>query len=90
MTRTAKQDAATHLGTLIRPNGARLPITGLRPEGKISVRGVYVEFETTLVAAIVSGYSLEDAYPALSEAWEAAARCKADPHSHEAIAGITR
>lgn len=62
-----------HLGTLIRPNGTRLPVTGILPDAKISVMGVYVEFETTLGAAIASGYSLEDASPVLSEAWDKAA-----------------
>lgn len=79
MTATAKKDAVC-LGTLIRPNGTRLPVTGLLSEGKISVMGVYVEFETTIGAAITSGYSLEDASPALSEAWDnAAARRQAPP-----------
>lgn len=42
--------------------------------------GIYVEFETTIGAAITSGYSLEDASPALSEAWDnAAARRQAPP-----------
>ncbi|MHB1678802.1 MAG: hypothetical protein ACYCSS_14950 [Sulfuriferula sp.] len=79
MTATANKNASC-LGTLIRPNGTRLPITGLLPDGKISVLGVYVEFETTIGAAIASGYSLENASPALSEAWDAsAARRKAQP-----------
>ena len=79
MISTAKD--ASRLGTLIRPNGTRLPITGLQSEGKISVTGVYVEFETTIGAAIAFGYSLEDATPALSsEAWDnAAARRQAQP-----------
>lgn len=75
---TAKN--ASRLGMLIRPNSTRLPITGLQFEGKISVTGVYVEFETTIGAAITFGYSLEDATPALSEAWDnAAARRQAQP-----------
>jgi hypothetical protein len=42
--------------------------------------GIYVEFETTIGAAITSGYSLEDASPALSEAWDnAAPRRQAPP-----------
>ncbi|MBU2793745.1 hypothetical protein [Acidithiobacillus thiooxidans] len=79
MISTAKD--ASRLGMLIRPNGTRLlPITGLQSEGKISVTGVYVEFETTIGAAIAFGYSLEDATPALSEAWDnAAARRQAQP-----------
>lgn len=68
MIATAKKDAS-RLGTLIRPNGTRLPITGLQSDGVISVIGVYVEFETTIRAAIAFGYALEDAMSALSEAW---------------------
>jgi hypothetical protein len=90
MTGRAHKHVVGYLGALVRPNGSRMPITGLHANGKITVRGVYVEFETTLGAAIVSGYALEDACPAVADAWEVAARCKADPHSHEAIAGITR
>ncbi len=52
MISTAKD--ASRLGTLIRPNGTRLPITGLQSEGKISVTGVYVEFETTIGACSTS------------------------------------
>ena len=79
MTETAKKDVVL-FGTLVRPNGTRLPVTGLFPDGKISVMGVYVEFETTIGAAITSGYSLEDASPALSEACDnAAARRQAPP-----------
>ena len=79
MISAAKKDISP-LGTLIRPNGTRLPVTGLLPGGKISVMGIYVEFETTIGAAITSGYSLEDASPALSEAWDnAAARRQALP-----------
>lgn len=79
MIATAKKDAV-RLGTLIRPNGTRLPVTGLQADGKISVMGAYVEFETTIGAAITSGYSLEDASPAFSEAWDnAAARRQAPP-----------
>ncbi|EGQ61085.1 hypothetical protein GGI1_04417 [Acidithiobacillus sp. GGI-221] len=68
------------IGTIVRPNGTRLPVIRLLPAGKISVMGIYVEFETTIGAAITSGYSLEDASPALSEAWDnAAARRQAPP-----------
>jgi hypothetical protein len=69
----ASKKDVRYLGTLIRPNGTRLPVTGILPDGKISVMGVYVEFETTLSTAIASGYSLEDASPVLSEAWDKAA-----------------
>jgi hypothetical protein len=68
MIATAKKDAS-RLGTLIRLNGTRLPIAGLQSDGVISVIGVYVEFETTIGAAIAFGYALEDAMSALSEAW---------------------
>ena len=68
------------IGTIARPNRTRLPVIRLLPDGKISVMGIYVEFETTIGAAITSGYSLEDASPALSEAWDnAAARRQAPP-----------
>ncbi|MBE7566359.1 hypothetical protein [Acidithiobacillus sp. HP-11] len=78
MISTAKD--ASRLGTLIQPNGTRPPITGVQSEGKISVTGIYMEFETTIGAAIAFGYSLEDATPALSEAWDnAAARRQAQP-----------
>ena len=66
MISTATKDAS-RLGTLIRPNGTRLPITGLQSEGKISVTVVYVEVETPIGAAIAFGCSLEDAPPALCE-----------------------
>ena len=79
MIAVAKENAVC-LGTLVRPNGTRLPVTGLLSEGKISVMGVYVEFETTIGAAVTSGYSLEDASPALSEAWDnAVTRRQAPP-----------
>lgn len=78
MISTAKD--ASRLGTHIQPNGTRPPITGVQSEGKISVTGIYMEFETTIGAAIAFGYSLEDATPALSEAWDnAAARRQAQP-----------
>jgi hypothetical protein len=69
MIATAKKDAS-RLGTLIRLNGTRLPITGLQLNWEISVRGVYVDFETTIRAAIAFGYALEDAIPALIDAWD--------------------
>ena len=76
----AAKENAVCLGTLIRPNGTRLSVIGILPDGKISVRGAYVEFETTIGAAVTSGYSLEDASPALSEAWDnAVARRQAPP-----------
>ena len=69
MIATAKKDAS-RLGTLIRLNGTRLPITGLQHDGAISVSDVYVEFETIIGATIAYGYSLEDAIPALIDAWD--------------------
>ncbi|QQD71630.1 hypothetical protein [Acidithiobacillus ferrivorans] len=69
MIAAAKKDAS-RLGTLIRLNGTRLPITGLQPNGEISVRSVYVGLETTIGATIAYGYSLEDAIPALIDAWD--------------------
>ena len=67
MISTAKD--ASRLGTLIRPNGTRLPITGLQSEGKISVTGVYVEFETTIGAChrfrILSGRCYASAFRSL-------------------------
>lgn len=68
MIATTKKDASRH-GTLIRPNGTRLPIAGLQSDEVISVSDVFVEFETIIGAAIAFGYALEDAMAALSEAW---------------------
>ena len=69
MIAAAKKDAS-RLGSLIRLNGTRLLITGLQPNGEISVRSVYVDIETTIGATIAYGHSLEDAIPALIDAWD--------------------
>lgn len=60
------------LGVLIRPNGTRLPIMRMGVDGTIEVQGAYVTFETTIQAAIKSGYELADATIDLREAWETA------------------
>lgn len=64
---------ASRLGILIRPNGTRLPITGLQSEGATSVTGIYLGFETAIGAIIAFGYSPEDSTPTPSEVWENAA-----------------
>ena len=58
------------LGMLIRPTGNRLPILQMRTDGTIEVQGAYVTFETSIGAALRSGYRLEDATLELREAWE--------------------
>ncbi len=60
------------IGTLIRPTGAELPILQMAADGKLLVQGTYVQFETTIRAAIRSGYELADAVPDLRDAWERA------------------
>lgn len=60
------------LGILIRPTGSRLPILQMRADGTIEVQGVYVTFETSIQAAVKSGYELDAATMDLREAWETA------------------
>jgi hypothetical protein len=60
------------LGILIRPNGTRLPIMRMGVDGTIEVQGAYVTFETSIQAAIKSGYELAAAAMDLREAWETA------------------
>ncbi|MGC9217311.1 hypothetical protein [Acidithiobacillus sp.] len=58
------------LGILIRPTGSRLPILRMGVDGTIEVQGAYVTFETTIRAAIRSGYRLEDATLELQDFWD--------------------
>jgi hypothetical protein len=61
------------LGYLVRPsNGARLPILALKDRDRIQARGEYVDFETSIRAAIRGGYSLEESCGDLRDAWDLA------------------
>lgn len=67
------------IGKIVRPDGTRLPVRSLLTDGKILVVGTYLEFETTIGAAIAYGYTLEDASPELSEAWDKAVAKRQKP-----------
>ena len=58
------------LGMLIRPTGSRLPILQMGADGTIEVQGAYVTFETSIRAALRSGYRLEDATLELQDIWD--------------------
>lgn len=58
------------LGMLIRPTGSRLPILQMRTDGTIEAQGAYVTFETSIGAALRSGYRLEDATLELQDIWD--------------------
>jgi len=58
------------LGMLIRPTGSRLSILRMGVDGTIEVQGAYVTFETSIRAALRSGYRLEDATLELQDIWD--------------------
>lgn len=65
-------DSMQPLGMLIRPTGSRLPILQMGADGTIEVQGAYVIFETSIQAALKSGYELDAATMDMREDWETA------------------
>jgi hypothetical protein len=81
MTTTETAAERKILGHLVHPNGEkRLPVLSLMGTDGLLVRGEYVDFETSIGAAIRSGYALE-ANPGsrLQASWDKTRSERGDP-----------